>query len=191
MDDFLYRLRPVFAPDRCSDLHRLRHGRSHRRELRSAAARLHQPREVELHTKTVRGPGPQLLRIAERRAGPQRRSALAGCDPGCCCIRAGTVPAQEPEAVILWRITTTALYGITASPASCRPVIVHRHDFNFTCAHFVIPLRNRRSPKDAPLFFRRTIQGGCRVAIATGQSLWRSNAEKEQVDWVMFYCEMV
>jgi|GEM_PF-2342920 len=55
----------------------------------------------------------------------------------------------------------------------------------------VIPFRITDPPKDAPLFFRRTIRGGSCVAVATGRPPRRSNAEKEQVDRVDLYCELV
>jgi len=55
----------------------------------------------------------------------------------------------------------------------------------------LIPFRIADPPKDAPLFFRRTIRGGRCVAVATGLPPRRSNAEKEQVDRVDLYCELV
>jgi len=55
----------------------------------------------------------------------------------------------------------------------------------------LIPFRITDPPKDAPLFFRRTIRGGRCVAIATGRPPRRSNAEKEQEDRVDLYCELV
>ena len=55
----------------------------------------------------------------------------------------------------------------------------------------VIPFRITDPPKDAPLFLRRTIRGGRCIAVATGRPPRRSNAEKEQVDRVYLYCELV
>ncbi len=55
----------------------------------------------------------------------------------------------------------------------------------------LIPFRHTMSARDAPLFLRRTIQIDRPVAQATRRSIWRSDAEKEQVDRMKLYVELV
>jgi hypothetical protein len=73
-------------------------------------------------------------------------------------------------------------------------------DGSYVDPQSAIPFRNRRASKDAQLFFRRPIREGRRAVCRTAEcDLLGEGMQKkhlvplggEQVDWMIFYCELV